>query len=321
MRKTVNELWTRWHRRHWRRSPATDLTIGLAPLVCITGGSSGIGRALAFEFARRGHALLLIARDPSALERTARAIRAESPGAEVHVHHTDLRHAANRQGLEAHAAALGYYIDVLVNAAGIGLSGPVVSHSVPETLDLIALNVDAVTDLTRKMLPGMLARGRGGVLTISSLAADVPGPFQATYYASKAFVSSFMAALAWEVRGHGVRVTDVSPGAVDTDFHAKMGAEGSAYLFPGARLSRERVAQAALSGFLAWRRRVVPGVAPKIACVAVHFAPRWAAAPIMALLLHPRRHPDGPRKSARREHVEKDKPDVRDLAEPQTDAD
>src|SRR5262249_24189263 len=117
------------------------------------------------------------------------------------------------------------YADVLVNDAGIGLAGAFPSHP-PEALQrLLDLNVRALTDLTPHFLPGMLIRGRGGVLNLASLGAYAPGPYQAVYYASKAYVLSLTEAVAAETAGQGVRITALAPGPVQTGFHRRMGNE------------------------------------------------------------------------------------------------
>ncbi len=118
---------------------------------------------------------------------------------------------------------------MLVNNAGIGLSGRFDDHSHEEIEALLALNVTALTRLMRHVLPQMRARGRGGVLNIASLGGYVPGPHQAVYYASKAYVISLSEAVASELAGTGVRVAVVAPGPVATGFHAAMGAENARY--------------------------------------------------------------------------------------------
>ena len=122
----------------------------------------------------------------------------------------------------------GLYLDVLVNNAGTGLAGPFLSHSPVELSRLITLNIETVTRLTRAVLPDMLARQRGGILNIASLGADVPGPNQAAYYASKSYVVSLSEAIASEVSGQGVRISALLPGPVETEFHEDMGARGVA---------------------------------------------------------------------------------------------
>jgi len=281
----VKDWLERWHRRNWRSGPELDRYIGLEPVVCVTGGSDGIGLALAHEFAAAGHALLLVARDPSRLAMAARELTRAHPGGEVLTHYIDLQDPDNRRDLEAHTAGLGYYIDILVNSAGSGLSGPFTSHSTHNIRDLLELNITAVTDLCRRLLPGMIARGRGGILNVSSLAGMVPGPHQAVYYASKAYMNALGTALAEEVAGQGVRMTTLAPGAVDTQFHARMDAEGSRYLrFLGTQ-APATVARAGYRGFRAWRRFVVPGVVHNINAIALKLLPHRLSAPMMALLL------------------------------------
>lgn len=275
----------RWRHRHWQPGPEQNRYNGLEPIVCITGGSDGIGLALAHEFVAEGRALLLVARDPSRLELAAREITRRKPEALVLTHYIDLLNPENRRVLEAHAASLGYYIDVLVNSAGSGLSGPFISHSTHNIRDLIELNITGVTDLCRRLLPGMVARGRGGILNVSSMAGLVPGPHQAAYYASKAYMNSLGAALANEVSGKGVRITTLAPGAVDTQFHERMEAEGSRYLrFLGVQ-SPDVVAKAGYAGFQRWQRFVVPGLVHKINAFALHLLPNCITVPMMAFLL------------------------------------
>ncbi len=125
--------------------------------------------------------------------------------------------------IEAALAAHGAYADVLVNSAGIGLSGPFHAHAPEDVVRLIDLNVRALTQLTRHFLPGMRVRGRGGILNVASLGGYTPGPNQAAYYASKAYVLSLTEAIAAETAGEGVRVCALAPGPVNTAFHARMG--------------------------------------------------------------------------------------------------
>ncbi len=131
--------------------------------------------------------------------------------------------------IEAALAAHGAYADVLVNNAGMGLAGPFHAHPPDDVLRLIDLNVRALSHLTRHFLPGMRVRGRGGILNVASLGGYAPGPNQAVYYASKAYVLSLTEAIAAETAGEGVRVCALAPGPVNTMFHARMGAENAFY--------------------------------------------------------------------------------------------
>ena len=178
---------------------------GLAlPAVVITGGTEGIGRALAEEFARDGHTLVLVARDKAKLDRTA----AELAGAyavEVKVTAQDLTTVEGCAGVEQAVRGFGVYADVLVNNAGVMWGGFFQDADPAVMRRMVDLDVRAVVDLTSRFLPGMLARGRGGVLNVSSMMGYMPVPYEAVYAASKAFVLSFSKALAYETMGTGVR--------------------------------------------------------------------------------------------------------------------
>ncbi|MGI9386951.1 MAG: SDR family NAD(P)-dependent oxidoreductase, partial [Methyloligellaceae bacterium] len=130
----------RWHRRNWWPGPDRNRYNGLEPIVAITGGSQGIGCALAHEFVAAGHAVLLIARDPATLALATRDLTRSHADAVIFTHHVDLIDAGIRRDLEAHAAGLGYYVDVLVNAAGVGLAAPFITHSTRNVRDLVELN-------------------------------------------------------------------------------------------------------------------------------------------------------------------------------------
>ena len=131
-------------------------------------------------------------------------------------------------------------------------------------LRLLDLNVRALTALTRHFLDGMRVRGRGGILNVASLGGYTPGPYQAAYYASKAYVLSLTEAMAAETAGEGVRVCALAPGPVDTGFHARMGAEGAFYRYLLPPASAEAVARAGYRGFALGLARDDAGVAQPI---------------------------------------------------------
>ncbi len=254
------------------------------PAVVITGGSSGIGFALAKLFAQRSEAVVLIAHDAARLENARRTLE-QTARARIESLTLDIGHPDAADTVLAWLEQKGLYCDVLVNNAAIGQAGPF-STSDPAKLDnLIATNIAGLTRLTRALLPGMLARGRGGLLSIASLGGLIPGPYQAAYYASKAFVISLSEAIASETAGRGIRVTVVLPGPVETRFHARMGAEGSLYrhLLPAA--SPERVASLALRGFRLGRRVVAPGVLPTLAAITLRILPHSLSVPVTRWLL------------------------------------
>ncbi len=280
-------VFNRWRRRRWQpNAAALSAFVGLTPVTVITGASEGIGRAMAEQWAAQGHDLLLVARDVERLNRVAATLRLSSQ-AKVSVLALDVTMSDAPTRIDAALADLESYADVLLNNAGIGLSGPFV-EATPAAIDtVIALNVMAATRLARHLLPGMLVRGRGGILFVASLAGYTPGPGQAVYYASKAYVISLSEALAVEATGQGVRITCVAPGPVDTAFHAKMGADTALYRTAMPGQSADRVARLALLAFRLGARTVVPGLLASAMMVALRLLPHRLTVPVVATLLRP----------------------------------
>ncbi len=159
----------------------------------------------------------------------------------------------------------------------------------PDDVDrLVATNVSALTRLMHHALPGMIGRARGGVLNIASLGGFVAGPYQAAYYACKAYVLSLTSAAAHELAGQGVRITAVAPGPVDTRFHSKMDADNSLYRWLIPPLGAEHVADSALRGFVYGRRLVVPGIWNWLLFIGSRLMPNALLVPLMSWLLAPR---------------------------------
>lgn len=259
---------------------------GLKPAVVVTGASRGIGYALAEHFAKEGHDVALIARTSSDLDAAAGRIRSRATKAGVLTLPLDITQADTAAILDERLRAAGYYVDVLVNNAGIGIAGQF-AQSEPAALErLIALNVTAPTVLMARFLPELLARQRGGILNVGSLGGAVPGPGQAAYYASKAYLQSLGEAAAAECSGTGVRITTLLPGPVDTDFHARMGAESSLYRRLLPALSPQRVARAGYWGFRIGQRVIVPGFFNKLLYVAIRVLPHPLTVPFVKILLN-----------------------------------
>lgn len=223
----------------------------------VTGASAGIGEAMARELARRGHQLVLVARSIDRLHTLAGNL-----GPRAHVLSADLSCRTDRAALPGRVAALGLSPDILINNAGVSVVG-VVAKSVPEQqLDLVEVDVAAVVDLCSRFLPGMVDRGRGAVLNVSSLAGFGPLPGQAVYGAAKAFVSSYTESLRSELRGTGVTATALCPGPVATSFGEKAGfssGEREAALPSAMWKSADEVARAGIDGLAANKGLVVPG--------------------------------------------------------------
>lgn len=254
------------------------------PAVVVTGGSRGIGYAIAERFARDAHIVVLVARTSEALEEAAVTLRTLT-GTRVEAIALDITRDEALSELDRALAAHGLYCDVLVNNAGIGLSGPFEEQTVADHDRLVELNVRAPTRLMRHFLTGMRARGRGGIITIASLGGYVPGPYQAAYYASKAYVISLSEAVAHELIGTGITVLVVSPGPVATSFHEAMGAGSARYRTWLPQMTPERVANAAYFGFRIGRRAMIPGLINSLAGYALRILPRPVSVPIIAWLL------------------------------------
>ena len=261
---------------------------GRAPATVVTGASAGIGLALARRFAAAGDTVLMIARHAEAVD-AATAEVARQTGTRPIGLALDVTSATAAETIDAALAEHGLYLDVLVNNAGMGLAGPFAEHDAAAVERLLDLNVKALTRLMHHALPAMRARARGGVLNVASLGGYAPGPYQALYYASKAYVISLSEAVAAEVSGEGVRVAVVAPGPVDTGFHAAMGAEDAFYRFVLPSVSPARVAGAAYRGFVLGQRVIIPGLMSKLNATGMRILPHPALVPLVGWLLWPRR--------------------------------
>ncbi|MFT7146907.1 MAG: short-subunit dehydrogenase [Yoonia sp.] len=190
----------------------------------ITGASSGIGRELARYHAKRGGDLIVTARRADALEALKSELEA-AHGVNVTVVALDL--GASNGAEQLYAATKGHKIDILINNAGFGGQGAFTDRDLSTALAMIDLNVKALVSLTHMVARDMVVQGSGKILNVSSTAAYMPGPLQATYFATKAYVSSFSQALDAELRDKGVTVTALEPGYVATEFAARADLEGT----------------------------------------------------------------------------------------------
>jgi short-subunit dehydrogenase len=214
----------------------------------VTGASSGIGAELAEQLAAAGSDLVLVARRETVLHDLATQLR-ERHGVRVSVQAADLSEPNAAERLVERVDAEGSTVDLLVNNAGFGLHGDLAEAAPARMVDMVQVNCTALVDLTTRLLPGMLSRGRGGVLNVASLAAYLPLPHMAVYAASKAFVLSFSEALWAETRSRGIHVTALCPGPVDTEFFDIAGQAASVG-------PHQTPAEVAAVGLRAWRRGV-----------------------------------------------------------------
>jgi uncharacterized protein len=261
------------------------------PVVVVTGATEGIGRALTQQFAAAGNRLVLVARRQEPLTRFAEELR-KAHGIEVFFTAQDL---STREGCAAVEDALkdfAVHADILVNNAGRMEVGLFYAEDFDPLLDLVNLDIRALMDLTRRFLPGMLARGRGGVLNVASMTGFVPGPHQATYAAAKAFVLSFTRAVAYETRGSGVTVSALAPGPVATKLHAKAGSQRSYYVRLVPVMAPDAVARIAYRDFCRGKRLIVPGLGNRFLALLMRHLPDALVLPVMAWLFK-LRDPDG----------------------------
>jgi short-subunit dehydrogenase len=267
-----------------------DIDKGLepfAPAAVITGATQGIGRALAEEFAREGHTLLLVARDEAKLAEAARELISTYP-VEVKVFACDLSTAEGCAGVEEALKRFGLYADILVNNAAIMAAGFFQDEDPATLRRLVDLDARAVVDLTRRFLPGMIARRGGGVLNVASMEGFMPVPYQATYAATKAFVLSLSRALAYETMYTGVRISALAPGTTGTGLHAKAGAENSRYVMLLPVMTSEDLARIAYRQFRRGRKVIVTDWFNRWSLFARRFAPDFALVPFMGWLFRVR---------------------------------
>jgi len=243
------------------------------PVALVTGASSGIGLELATLLARDGHDLVLVARRADRLEAIAQGLRGEF-GANSTVMARDLSDPDSARVVAQEAEARGFEIDVLVNAAGFGVYGPLHETPIEPELAMIQVNVVALTELTKRLLPAMRRRRRGRILNVASTASFLPGPLMAVYYASKAYVLSFTEALANESAGSGVTVTALCPGPTATEFSRRAGVEESSLFRGPLRLDAKTVALVGYRGMMHGRRVVIPGFGNKLVVQALRLTPR-----------------------------------------------
>jgi uncharacterized protein len=258
-------------------NPATEPAAGALPrpragTVLITGASSGIGRELARLYAADGAGLVLVARSQDRLRELAAELVAQY-GAQAQILPADLSEPGSPGEIADALAHQHIDVDVLVNNAGFGAHGSVAELGAQRQLDMIDVNVAALTQLTALLLPGMLERRTGAILNVASTAGFQPGPNQAVYCATKAYVLSFTEALAEEVRGSGVRVSCLAPGPTDTGFAAQAGM-GSTLLFRWGVMDAARVARAGHDGLRRGKTLVIPGVRNRVIAFSVRLSPR-----------------------------------------------
>jgi short-subunit dehydrogenase len=241
--------------------------------VLVTGASSGIGLELARCFAADGCRLILLARNTDALETLAGELR-QAHKIETLVLTADLSRPDTPARVFKELQGRGIKVDVLVNNAGFGANGTFAGLPLSRQLEMIQVNITALTNLTGLFLPGMIERRRGGVLNVGSLAGFLPGPGMDIYYATKAFVLSFTEALAEELAGTGVTATALCPGPTATNFgNVSHGQKMRRLNTP--KMPAAAVASYGHRAFRQGRPLAIPGWQYQVLLLLVRILPRW----------------------------------------------
>ena len=238
----------------------------------ITGASSGIGYELTKLFAHDGYNLILVARNHKQLMQVADELK-EKHGVSVKVISKDLSMASAPEEIFRELEQEAIEIDALVNNAGFATYGLFSETDLDAELQMMQVNMVTLTHLTKLLLPGMLQKRTGKILNVASTAAFQPGPLMANYYATKAYVLSFSEALADELRGTGVNVTALCPGATESGFQKRANMQDSK-LFTGKILDAQTVARIGYRGLMTNKTVVIPGLRNKILVESVRFFPR-----------------------------------------------
>ena len=237
----------------------------------ITGASSGIGLDLA-QLMAPNFDLIITARNQPQLQKIAQELQA-AHGNHVHVIPADLKLPDAPQQIFAELERRGLPVDILINNAGFGFYGAFAESDPKTSLEMVQVNISALTALSRLALPGMIQRKRGRIMNVASTAGFQPGPLMAVYYATKAYVIMFSEAIANELKGSGVSVTCFCPGATATNFAGRANMEESRLFKMGAMKSKD-VARAGYQGMMAGKGLVIPGVLNKTLAMSVRFSPR-----------------------------------------------
>jgi short-subunit dehydrogenase len=234
------------------------MTTATKPLAVVTGASSGIGLELAKQFARHDFDLVLAAEDD---ELAAAAEQVRACGAQVEPVRTNLAAPDGVEELVRRIDAAGRPVEALAVNAGVGIDGEFAGDTrLEDQLTVVDLNVRSAVHLTKRVVPGMVGRGRGRVLFTSSIAGTSPGPYQAVYAASKAFLTSFSEGLRGEVKDKGVTVTALLPGPTDTEFFERADMEDTK-IAAGDKDSAAEIAEAGFDALMSGDDKVVAGAA------------------------------------------------------------
>jgi short-subunit dehydrogenase len=250
------------------------------PAAMITGASTGIGREYAYLCAQEGYDVVLVARAEAKLQALASDIR-EKTGRQAYVFARDLSKPMAATELFNDVVCTKIDVNVLINNAGFGLVGKFWELDANEQMEMVQLNMNALTMLSRHFLPSMIAQGRGMILNVASTAAFQPGPLMAVYFATKAYVVSLSEALHNEAKDFGVQVTCLCPGPTATEFDKRAKMTNSNLFKEGNVMDARTVAQIGWTAMKAGKPLVIAGrknalMAFMTRFVPMHFTARMA---------------------------------------------
>jgi len=251
----------------------TSFGPGARRAALITGASGGIGAEIARLFAENGYGVVLVARSKDRLVALANELEARHAVA-ARVIEADLAQPTAPSEIYHQVGLQGVTVDVLVNNAGFGTYGRFADTDLPTELEMLQVNMVALTHLTKLYLRDMLARGDGKIMNVASTAAFQPGPLMAVYYATKAYVLSFSEALANEVQGSGVTVTALCPGPTATGFQQRADMEGIRLVRGPLMMDAARVARVGYNALMAGKAVAIAGWTNRLLVLGVRLAPR-----------------------------------------------
>lgn len=250
----------------------------------ITGASSGIGYAIAKQFAENGYNLVLVARRKEKLDSVASELKLTHKIRVTTISH-DLSQNDSARALYTKLGELNITVDVLVNNAGRGHFGSCIDLDVDTEEETIALNVTALTSLSKLFGKSMATRNRGHIINVASIAAFIPGPGMAVYNASKAFVLSFSEALHEELKSHGVGVTASCPGPTESEFFELAGTDKMDNMKFAHMMKADDVAKEIYQAMQKRRSVVVHGASNKLLTLLPRTLPRSVVARIVKSMM------------------------------------
>ena len=252
----------------------------------ITGASKGIGKAFAFEAAKRGHNLILVARDADQLSALAKELQATHRVA-VHTYAQDLTRPDAPKGLANFCQRHHYAVDRLINNAGVGLWGQFDELDLASQINSVQINVTAVVALSHTMLPLLKAHKKRYILNVASTAAFFPTPYFSVYAAAKAFVLSFSRALRHELKSNGVVVSCLCPGPTQSDFTKSAKMESFRFNRKEFFMPAEMVAKAGLDGLKKGKSLIIPGATNQLSACLASTLPKSLMARVAARIYKP----------------------------------